>query len=179
MRLLTLFSLGLFAWSVSAADLESRVLTHYVPQDLLETAVRTENWTEIPLNVAGGVRKGDTVRIWAGGLIDRGNGDQPGENVNGPVGLANVSADEVSRLALSTQASHAYALLCKTESAAPTKCSPPGKPLEIKLTKDKERCWIGFNDLKGRYADNHLGKGKRHELDPLWMRIEVVRTIVD
>jgi hypothetical protein len=27
--------------------------------------------------------------------------------------------------------------------------------------------------------DNHLGKGRRHELDPLGMRIEVVRIIVD
>src|SRR5438105_876083 len=108
MRTLTLFCLGLLAWSVSAADLESRVVTHYVPQDLLEAAVRTENWTEIPLSVAGGVRKGDTVRIWAGGLIDRGNGDQPGENVNGPVGVAGVSASEVSRLALSPRASHAF-----------------------------------------------------------------------
>ena len=47
------------------------------------------------------------------------------------------------------------------------------------LTKDKEQIRIGFNDLRGRYYDNHLGKGRRHELDPLWVRIEVVRTIVD
>src|SRR5204863_4052659 len=71
---------------LSAADLESRQLTHYVPQDALEAAVRKEGWTEVPLAVKGGVRKGDTVRVWAGGSIDRG-GDQPGENVNGPQGI--------------------------------------------------------------------------------------------
>ena len=54
-----------------------------------------------------------------------------------------------------------------------------GKPLEIKLTQDKERLWIGFNDERGRYHDNHLGRGRRHELDRLWVRIEVVRIIVD
>src|SRR5262245_64959019 len=70
-----------------AADVESRVLTHYVPQDLLEAAVRKEGWTEIVLNVKGGVRKGDVVRVWAGGSIDRG-GDAPGENVAGPDGVA-------------------------------------------------------------------------------------------
>src|SRR5438445_415619 len=69
----------------AAADVESRVLTHYLPQDFLETAVRTENWTEVPLDVKGGVRKGDTVRIWTGGSIDRG-GDRPGDNVGGPTG---------------------------------------------------------------------------------------------
>src|ERR1700682_2015454 len=70
-----------------AADVESRQLTHYLPQDFLETAVRKEDWTEVKLDVKGGVRKGDVVRIWAGGSIDRGNGDQPGENVNGPDGV--------------------------------------------------------------------------------------------
>src|SRR5919198_1510295 len=69
-----------------AADVESRVLTHYVPQDLLEAAVRKEGWTEVVLAVKGGTRKGDTVRVWAGGSIDRGNGDQPGEHANGPDG---------------------------------------------------------------------------------------------
>src|SRR5205814_7108842 len=82
-----------------AADVESRVLTHYVPQDLLEKAVRTEGWTEIPLNVPGGVRKGDVVRLWAGGVIDRGNGDQPGENVGGPTGVPAASADRPLLLA--------------------------------------------------------------------------------
>jgi hypothetical protein len=160
------------------AELESRVLTHYVPQDLLETCVRTEGWTEIPLNIKGGTRKGDIVRIWAGGSIDRGNGDQPGENFGGPDGSP-TAVVEVQRLALSPQPGHTFALLVKTEGTAATKCAPPGKPLEITLGKDKERLWFGFNDERGRYNDNHLGKGRRHELDPLWIRVEVVRTIVD
>ena len=29
------------------------------------------------------------------------------------------------------------------------------------------------------FQDNHLGRGLRHELDPLWVRLEVVRTTVD
>jgi len=160
-----------------AADVESRQLTHYVPQDLLEAAVRKEDWTEVPLNLKGGVRKGDTVRVWAGGSIDRGNGDQPGQNTNGPDGYL-VTSPQVG-FALSAEPAHAYALLFKTEATGPAKCLPPGKPLEIKLTRDKEKLWVGFNDEKGRYQDNHLGKGKHHELDPLWVRIEVVRITVD
>lgn len=166
------------ALAAPAAEVESRVLTHYVPQDLLEIAVRTEGWTEVPLKVNGGVRKGDVVRIWAGGSIDRGNGDQPGQNVGGPDGVAK-GADDPQKLALSRQAADAYAVLFKTEGVAFKKCSPPGKPLEIKLTKDNERLWVGFNDERGRYLDNHLGKGRRHELDPFWVRIEVVRITVD
>lgn len=162
-----------------AADLESRQLTHYLPQDYLESSIRKEDWTEVPLNVKGGVRKGDMVRLWAGGSIDRGNGDQPGENTNGPEGYPVLLAGDHATFALSTEPSHSYALLFKTESTGPTRCVPPGKPLEIKLTRDKEKLWIGFNDEKGRYLDNHLGKGKRHELDPLWVRVEVVRTTVD
>jgi hypothetical protein len=166
-----------------ADEVESRVLTHYLPQDVLETAVRTENWTELTLNVKGGLRKGDTVRIWAGGSIDRGNGDQPGDNVSGPDGVAPATetsgSPNVKNLALSQEPAHAFALLFKSEAPAICKCLPPGKPLEIKLTKDKEKLWLGFNDERGRYYDNHLGKGRRHELDPLWVRIEVVRTIVD
>ena len=73
----------------------------------------------------------------------------------------------------------AFALLFKTDTSGLKKCLPPGKPLEIKLTEDKEKLWVGFNDERGRYYDNHLGKDLRHELDPLWVRIEVVRTIVD
>jgi hypothetical protein len=161
-----------------AADVESRVLTHYVPQDLLEAAVRTEGWTEVPLNVKGGVRKGDVVRIWAGGSIDRGNGDSPGENTNGPTGLDTMPED-LQKMALSADPAHAFALLFKTERPELRKASAAGQPLEITLTKDKERFWVGFNDEKGRYADNHLGKGHHHELDPLWVRIEVVRTVVD
>ena len=56
----------LVATPAFAADVESRVLTHYVPQDLLETVVRKDKWTEVALAVKGGVRKGDTLRIWAG-----------------------------------------------------------------------------------------------------------------
>ena len=158
-----------------AAEVESRQLTHYVPQDTLETVVRKEGWTEVPLNVKGGIKKGDVVRVWAGGSIDRGNGEQPGENVNGPQGIAAAKGD----FALSAQPVHAFALLFKTDSAAPAACLPPGKPLEIKIAKDAEKLWVGFNDEKGRYLDNHLGRGKRHELDPLWVRIEVVRMTVD
>jgi hypothetical protein len=161
-----------------AADVESRQLTHYLPQDSLEEVVRKEDWTEVALPVKGGVRKDDVVRVWAGGLIDRGDADQPGQNVNGPDGAAPV-AGEKPAFALSVDAAYAYALLFKTESAGPAKCLPSGKPLEIKLSKDGEKLWIGFNDQKGRYQDNHLGKGRRHELDPLWVRIEVVRMTVD
>jgi len=42
-----------------------------------------------------------------------------------------------------------------------------------------ERLWVGFNDERGRYRDNHLGRGLRHEFDPLWVRVEVVRIVVD
>ncbi len=180
MRRTALLSALILALSASAAELESRVLTHYVPQDFLETAVRTEVWTEVPLNLKGGVRKGDVVRIWTGGTIDRGNGDQPSQYVAGPAGIA-VAPPSAADLkwALSAESSHAYALLFKTESSGIKKSANPGKPLEIALTKDKERLWIGFNDEKGRFLDNHLGKGRRHEFDPLWVRIEVVRTIVD
>jgi hypothetical protein len=166
------------AGAAPGAELESRVLTHYVPQDLLEICVRTEGWTEVPLNVKGGLRKGDVVRIWAGGSIDRGNGDQPGQNVGGPDGVTGGGAD-VSKLALSPQPGRAFAMLAKTDGAGPTRFPAPGKPLEIPVGRDKERLWIGFNDERGRYNDNHLGRGRRHELDPLWLRIEVVRTIVD
>lgn len=164
---------------LSAADVESRQLTHYVPQDALEALVRNEGWTEIPLAVKGGVRKGDVVRVWAGGSIDRG-GEQPGQNVNGPDGIdPKALGSEKPAFALSAEAAHAYALLFKTDATGPVKCLTPGKPLEIKLTKDGEKLFVGFNDEKGCYQDNHLGKGRRHELDPLWVRIEVVRITVD
>ena len=154
------------------------MLTHYLPQDFLETAVRTENWTEVALDVKGGVRKGDVVRVWSGGLIDRGNGDQPGENTAGPSGPAPAAAAG-QPLSLSPRPEHAYALLFKTDGPEFRKAPLPGKPLEITLTKDKEQFWAGFNDERGRFNDNHLGKGRRHELDPLWVRIEVVRIVVD
>jgi len=129
----------------------------------------------------GVLRTGDRcARCGPGRAADRGNGDQPGENVNGPAGVDPAQlGDEKRAFALSTEPAHGFALLFKTESTGPTKCLAPGKPLEIKVTKDKEKLWLGFNDEKGRYQDNHLGKGKRHELDPLWVRIEVVRMTVD
>ena len=46
-------------------------------------------------------------------------------------------------------------------------------------TRDGERLSIGFNDERSRYHDNRIGKGRRHELDPLWVRFEVVRITVD
>ena len=160
----------------AGAEVESRVLTHYVPQDFLETVVRTEKWTLLPIDVKGGVRKGDVVRVWAGGRIDRGNGEQPGQNVNGPEGA---TTEEASRLALAPEKALAFALLFKSETSGVKKCRPAGRPLEIKLTRDGEKVWIGFNDERGRYMDNHLGAGFRHEREPLWVRIELVRTIVD
>src|SRR5437660_9571527 len=87
MRIQSSLPVVVLALAGLGADVESRRLTHYVPQDLLETAVRKEGWTEIPLDVKGGILKGDRVRIWAGGSIDRGNGDQPGQNINGPCGV--------------------------------------------------------------------------------------------
>jgi len=169
-----------FPVPVRADEVESRVLTHYIPQDFLEKVVRTEGWTEVPIELNGNVRKGDTVRVWAGGWVDRGNGDQPGQNISLPPGLAKTDpSTDASQLALSKESSNAYAVLCKADSSSVKKCLAVGKPLELSFSKDKERLWIGFNDLHGRYQDNHLGKGRRHEFDPLWIRIEVVRTIVD
>jgi hypothetical protein len=180
MRMAAVLLVGFILGTTWAAEVESRVLTHYVPQDLLETAVRTEGWTEAPLNVKGGVRKDDVVRIWAGGSIDRGNGEQPGQNVAGPEGVKpGVRPANQPALALSAQEGHAYALLFKNEKPELHACLASGKPLEITMSKDKERLWVGFNDERGRYRDNHLGKGRRHELDPLWVRIEVVRIVVD
>jgi hypothetical protein len=176
---IAIMALGLFCVA-RGAELESRQLTHYVPQDFLEAAVRKGDWVEVELAVKGGVRKGDIVRIWAGGSIDRGDGERPGQVVNGPDGVDPAAlGTNKPALALSAEPAHAYALLFKTESAGPVKCLSPGKPLEIKLKSDKEKLWVGFNDEKGRYQDNHLGKGLRHELDPLWVRIEVVRITVD
>jgi hypothetical protein len=175
MRTTILCLLLLLPLAAPAADVESRVLTHYVPQDALEVLVRKQGWTEIKLDVKGGVRKGDTVRIWAGGSIDRG-GERPGENVNGPVGLATGGGPS---FALSADPAHAFALLVKTESGPVRKCPPPGKALEIKLTKDGERLSLGFNDERSRYHDNRIGKGRKHEHDPLWVRVEVVRITVD
>jgi len=87
MRTASLFIACCVTASLPGAEVESRVLTHYVPQDFLETMVRTEAWTELKLDVKGGLRKGDVVRVWTGGSIDYGNGDQPGENITTPAGL--------------------------------------------------------------------------------------------
>jgi hypothetical protein len=180
MRSAALLLVFVFSPIAFAAEVESRVLTHYLPQDFLETAVRSEKWSEVSLAVPGGLRKGDVVRVWAGGLIDRGNGEQPGASVNGPAGIeaGKVPVDRAA-LALSPEPADAFALLFKREAGKPHRCLPPGKPLEIKVAKDNEKVWVGFNDERGRYADNHLGRGRRHEHDPLWVRIEVVRIIVD
>ncbi len=177
MRFAAILLLLALALTSGAADLESRALTHYIPQDLLETIVRKEGWTEIVLKPYDGVKKNDIARIWSGGMIDYGNGNQPGLHVSGPDG-AKVPPAEASRMALSPQADLAYALLFKTEDGVLYKPAP-GKPLEIRLTKAGSRLWVGFNDQRGRYADNHLGKGRRYEMDPLWVRVEVIRIIVD
>jgi len=157
MRFAAILLLLALALTSGAADLESRALTHYIPQDLLETIVRKEGWTEIVLKPY--------------------DGNQPGLHVSGPDG-AKVPPAEASRMALSPQADLAYALLFKTEDGVLYKPAP-GKPLEIRLTKAGSRLWVGFNDQRGRYADNHLGKGRRYEMDPLWVRVEVIRIIVD
>jgi hypothetical protein len=180
MRFMIVIFLGCFTLAASAAELESRALTHYIPQDLLETVVRKEGWTEIVLKPYNGVRKGDVARIWAGGVIDRGGGAVPGVNVAGPTGADAHSLDaEPARLSLSTNPKHACAIVFKTDDEVVHTCQPVGKPLQVPLTKDGARLWIGYNDEKGRFNDNHLGKGRRHELDPLWVRVEVIRIIVD
>jgi len=180
MRSTAVVALVTLALSVSAADLESRALTHYVPQDLLESSIRKECWTEIVLKPYNGVRKGDIARIWSGGMIDHGNGTQPGVNVAGPSGpVAKLSTEEANKMALSPSPEHPYALLFKTEDGKIYKCEAPGKPVQVPLARDGAKLWIGFNDLRGRYLDNHLGKGRRYEFDPLWVRIEVIRIIVD
>jgi len=168
------------SFPLGAADLESRALTHYVPQNDLEEIVRKDGWTEIVLKPFGGVRKGDIARIWAGGFIDRGGGDYPGQVASGPMGIdpAKLTVD-AGKLALSPEPKHAYALLFKTEDGIARPGPAPGKPLLVPLAKDGARLWIGFNDVKGRFNDNHLGRGRRHELDPLWVRIEVIRIVVD
>ena len=166
--------------TASAADLESRALTHYIPQDSLESIVRKDEWTEIVLKPFGGVRKGDKARIWAGGMIDRGGADQPGQKVNGPAGLDGKDMPtDPTRLALSPDAAHAFAILFKTDDGKIHRCAGPGQPLEFSLVKEGGRLWIGYNDLRGQYNDNHLGKGRRFELDPAWVRVEVIRIVTD
>src|SRR5262245_33484468 len=99
MRYITILAFLVVAAAGSAADLESRALTNYIPQDLLETVVRKDAWTEIVLKPYNGVRKGDVARIWSGGVIDHGGGNQPGVNVAGPEGLgAKSAAADASRM---------------------------------------------------------------------------------
>lgn len=180
MRWVLTFAIAGLTLTVSAAEMESRAQTHYIPQDLLETIVRKEGWTEIVLKPYNGVRKGDIVRVWAGGSIDRGGGNAPGINVCGPTGGdAKPMGALPARLSLSTNLKHSFAMLFKTDDEVPHPCETSGKPMQIPLKKDGARLWIGFNDEKGAFMDNHLGKGRRHELDPLWIRVEVIRIIVD
>jgi hypothetical protein len=178
MRLVVIVIGLALAVAAPAADVESRALTHYIPQDQLEEAVRKEGWTEIELKAFGGVRKGDFARIWAGGVIDRG-GDRPGVDCVGPAGPAGKSPLPPSaRFALAPDPKLAYALVFKTDDGVPHRCNATGKALEIPL-KEGGKLWVGFNDERGAFRDNHLGKGPMHELDPLWVRVEVIRIIVD
>lgn len=180
MRTIAVMFVCIVTLSTSAADLESRALTHYIPQDLLESIVRKDDWTEIALKPFGGVRKGDKARIWAGGMIDRGGADQPGQKVNGPCGLeAKDMPTDPTRLMLSADVANAFSILFKTEDGKIHRCLPPGRPLEFSLVKEGGRLWIGYNDLRGQYNDNHLGKGRRFELDPAWVRVEVIRIVTD
>src|SRR5262245_33241245 len=126
---------------------ESRLLNHYVPQELLEKAVRAEGWTEVPIQPRWGVKKGDFIRVWAGGFVDRG-GDQPGTNVGGPEGTSAGSL-RPEAFALSSDPQHAFAILIKTEDAKIYKCGPAGKPVEVPITKDNDKIFVGFNDEKG------------------------------
>src|SRR5262249_21541742 len=111
-RTLAVVILLAFVLAAPGAEVESRLWTHYVPQDALEAAVRNPGWTEVALAFKGGVRKGDVVRLWAGGSIDRGE-DRTGENVNGPSGVGGGGPD----FALSAQPAHGHALLFKTETS--------------------------------------------------------------
>ncbi len=175
MRFVALAALLTITGSVLAKQV-SRLMTHYVPQDLLVKAIRTEGWTEVPMKTDWKIKKGDTIRVFAGGLVDRGNGDQPGIHTAGPEGVEAAQAPaDLKTLALSPDARHAFALLVKTESGTIHSCLPAGKTLEVPILKDDEKLLIGFNDLKGKFSDNHLGKGRRHEHEPLWVRLEQIR----
>jgi hypothetical protein len=178
MRVMAVALLLLLAGSTPAAEVESIVWRHYLPQDYLETVVRSEKWLPLPLDVPGGVRKGDIVRIWAGGSVDWGNCDQPGQNASGPAGPDGTPALDARQLALTSDLGNAFAVLIKCDRGV-KKCFPAGKALAVPISRDKEALSIGFNDLRGHYHDNHLGRGRRNEIDPLWLRVEVVRIIVD
>ena len=139
------------ALSAGAADVESRVLTHYVPQDALEAAVRNQGWTPIALDVKGGVRKGDVVRIWTGGSIDRGNGDFPGQYVGGPSGpLGKLPPFDAKELALRLEQDLAgrghYVWLDTTPNVALFRlvCGPPNttrlNTLNASARKSRRSC---------------------------------------
>src|SRR5262249_20704154 len=86
MRSLSLLLTATLCGLPCADELESRHLTHYVPQDLQETAVRKGGGREVPRAIRGGVHRGDPVRTGAGGSTARGNGAQPAQHVNAPAG---------------------------------------------------------------------------------------------
>src|SRR5947209_18714372 len=130
MRTTGIALLLLCATAAPAAEVESIVWRHYLPQDFLESVVRSEKWLPLPLDLPGGVRKGDVVRIWAGGSIDWGNADQPGLNASAPEGPAGTPALGARQLALAPDLGHALAILIKSERGL-HKCSPAGKALAV------------------------------------------------
>src|SRR5947209_17009945 len=113
MRTTGIALLLLCATAAPAAEVESVVWRHYLPQDFLETVVRSEKWLPLPLDVPGGVRKGDIVRIWAGGSVDWGNCDRPGQNASGPAGPEGTPALDARQLALAPDLGQALAVLIK------------------------------------------------------------------
>ena len=84
MRRIVLLVILLSPLPAFAAELESRVLTHDVPTGPAGCSGPDGGLDRDRHRREGGPRKGDMVRLWAGGSIDRGSGDQPGMNVNGP-----------------------------------------------------------------------------------------------
>ena len=170
-----------FTLTLSAAEMESRAQTHYVPQDLLQTIVRKEGWTEITLKPYNGVRKGDVVRVWAGGVIDRGGGDAPGINVCGPTGGAVHRHGGRRRevVALAPIPSTPFRSCSRPRTKSPTPAKRPANPCKSRSRRTAPACGSASTTKKGAFMDNHLGKGRRHELDPAWVRIEVIRIIVD
>ena len=104
---------------------------------------------------------------------------KPGLNVNGPEGMpASAGPGSSPRSDGGTRDGLRSALQDRNVRREEVLCRQANR-WKSSSTKDGERLWIGFNDERGQYLDNHLGKGRRHELDPLWVRIEVVRIVVD
>jgi len=174
--------IGILA-TARAAEVESRVLTHFLPQDFLENQVlRSDKCVAVDLSgLKGGIKAGDMVHIWVGGSIDWGNAHRPGLNITRPWGesLAQSTQTSGSDWAIAADPEFAHALVFKTETGSASRCFPEGKALSLKMTKDNEKLFIAFNDRKGCYADNHSGRGRDHVLDPLWVRVDVVRIVVD